>query len=554
MLRRYDRERAILIWLVIGITFWGLQKAIASFQSADRVDVATTVMFYMNGDNDLTDEVLSAVDQMETVGSSTKLNIVALVDGHPGGVTRFGKKWAKTHLLHITPDEQTAQINSIILANWGEQDLGDPENVTRFIRAAIELFPAERYIFCAFAHGKGVIDTGNLTGSRNGKSLSISSDATSQTIMSLTEFADALEAGLHGRRFSLMVLFSCLSSMVEIGYELSEVTDYLIASEDEIHLVNEPPGTHQLRGISFEDLLQQLKTDPMLSDIELGRSMIVRFIDHYNQEVCTLTPGGRKVFCRYPAGLALVDCQSIERLVAAIDELAAQLIEDLNQPDTVLPALASLQTALRNTPRFKSFLNLQYYDLLDWLEEMTRATKNAEIRRMCRNSANLLRSAVIEFERHTEDAKSNGISIFFNHHLVPENVSTAHLEMYRRTRFGQDTRWDEMIDTYRIKMKSHQADLLLYQCRLAYLHRDMQQFQQLSRSTFRAFSRQDQMGRWDKTQQYIQFLDTLPAGSLPPPLVQDLKKWLNHDNRSPQAKSVSDQVQRLIQRETSNEK
>jgi hypothetical protein len=37
--------------------------------------------------------------------------------------------------------------------------------------------------------------------------------------------------------------------MVEVGYALRDITEYLIASEDEIRIVNDPPGSFQIRGI-----------------------------------------------------------------------------------------------------------------------------------------------------------------------------------------------------------------------------------------------------------------------------------------------------------------
>jgi hypothetical protein len=497
-------------WLALGVILFGIHVVGVSGRESTLLNGSTTVILYMNGDNDLTDEVLSAVDRMETVGSSTKLNIVALVDGHPSGISRFGHKWVDTHLLHITHDKKPNRINSKVLANWGEQDLGQPETLARFIREAIHLFPAETYMFCAFAHGKGVIDTGNLTGNPREKTLCISSDATSQTIMSLTAFEGALKTGLNGQRFSLMVLFSCLSSMVEIAYALSDVTDYLIASEDEIRIVNQPPGTHQLRGISFKDLLYQLKRNPSLSETELGHLVINRFIEPYHHEVSTFGTGGQKGFSRYPASLALIDCRSLGGLAIALSDIAGQIMMELNRPDTVLHTLNNLQRTLDRSQTFKSFLNLEYYDLLNWLNEMAYLSTSEDIRSKCVKSINILKEDVIKYERHTSDVSSNGISIYFNHHLVPENIYTAHQAMYRQTRFSQDTRWDDLIDKYRKKMQDYQADLLLYQCRLAYQTGNRENYIRLLSKTYRALFDSIREGQDQDAQKYTTFLNKLP--------------------------------------------
>ena len=69
-----------LLLLTMCIT-WSLLLPAHSSNIWERPQLRCTVMCYMNGDNDLNDEVLHAVDMMETVGSSEHLNIFVLVDG-----------------------------------------------------------------------------------------------------------------------------------------------------------------------------------------------------------------------------------------------------------------------------------------------------------------------------------------------------------------------------------------------------------------------------------------------------------------------------------------
>ena len=515
MFQRAKRKQIVFIGLIsVALTVSCVRLMLASGRLTNSHHNSITVMFYMNGDNDLTDEVLSAVDRIETVGSSNQFNIIALVDGHPSGISRFGEKWAGTHLVHITSDNQPHQIHSVVLADWGEQDLGHPDTLKRFVRESIGLFPAETYLFCAFAHGKGVIDTGNLTCNPREKTLCISSDATSQSIMPLNDFEKALKAGLNGQRFSSIVLFSCLSSMVEIAYALSDVTDFLIASEDEIRLVNEPPGTHQLRGIPFKYLLTQLKKNPSLSGIELGQLIINRYVEPYDHEVSTFSARGQKGYYRYPASLALIDCRSLDGLVTALSDLAEQMIMELIRPESVLQTLNSLQRTLDRSQTFKSFLNLEYYDLLNWLNEMVYLSTSEDIRSKSIKCINKLKDDVIKYERHTSDVASNGMSIYFNHYLVPENIYTAHQAMYRQTRFSQHTLWDDMIDTYRTQMRIYQVDLLLYQCRLAYHSDNKEEFKRLLKKAYRALFDSIQEGQDQEAQKYITFLKELPPTEL----------------------------------------
>ncbi|MEE4219436.1 MAG: hypothetical protein V2I48_17625, partial [Xanthomonadales bacterium] len=63
-----------------------------------------TLLCYMNGDNDLSNEVLHTLDMMETVGSSDRVNVIALVDGHPKWLGPYDAAWSRTRLVHLQAD------------------------------------------------------------------------------------------------------------------------------------------------------------------------------------------------------------------------------------------------------------------------------------------------------------------------------------------------------------------------------------------------------------------------------------------------------------------
>jgi hypothetical protein len=131
-------------------------------------------------------------------------------------------------------------INATVLEDWEEANLADPKILERFVRAAIDRYPADRYILYTFAHSQGIIDTRTFSIKRKMKNVSISNDDTSKQKMDLKQFHDAIKCGLDGRQFDLIIFFSCLTNMVEIGYAFSDITHYFIAIQDEIRLLNEP--------------------------------------------------------------------------------------------------------------------------------------------------------------------------------------------------------------------------------------------------------------------------------------------------------------------------
>lgn len=421
-----------------------LLASVLEAPSAPRSTPRITVLCYMNGDNDLSSEVLHAIDMLETAGSSDQVDIVALADGHPDWLGSYAKAWQHSRLIHITRDDAIGVIRSTVLEEWQEADLGAPETVRRFVETAMRRFPADRYLFLMFAHGRGIIDTKQLDGPTRGKRLSISRDATNHSRMSLPQFNEALGDALAGQTFELTVLSSCLSNMVEIGYELSGVTRFLIASQDEIHLLNDPPGTYQLRGIKFEKILSRLHENPDISMKALCRAVIDDSIADYlpaDEGKAVSATNGRGYF---PATLAAVDCRKAAPLAAQLDRLALLIMDRLESPGF----LKKWKNILGRTQRYPSFLNLEYYDLGDLAETTIQETEDIHIRRQCLEILSRLDAQLIIHEKHTPGRHASGVSIYISNPLVPQNIFDVHQSLYSQCRFSRDTRWDEMIGDY----------------------------------------------------------------------------------------------------------
>ncbi len=404
-----------------------------------------TILCYMNGDNDLAEEVLHALDMMETVGSSDQVNVIALVDGHPRWLGPYDDQWAETRLLRIEADPVIGKIGSPVLETWGEANLGAPETLERFIRIAIERYPAQRYIFYTFAHGQGIIDTRALSLPSPAKALSISRDDSDGAKMKLGMFQRAIRKGLGQEKFDLMVLFSCLSGMAEVTYALSNLTDYLIASEDEIRLLNSPVGTYQLRGLEFETLIADLHRNPAEKTTSLARRLVDSHVRNYGRDLQLSPVGETPRLCRFSGSMTLINGKVAGSLTRLLDDLATMLIRYANHPAVV----TAFRQALTDTQTFASFLNLEYYDLLGFIQHLSMRLPSQDLKMACDRITQCLQERVIVYERHSTGHPGTGLSIYLSHPLVPENIYHAHQRMYQACSFSQDTHWDEMIDTFR---------------------------------------------------------------------------------------------------------
>jgi hypothetical protein len=405
----------------------------------------------MNGDNDLSQEVLHALDMMETIGSSDMVEVIALVDGHPKWLGSYAAEWSGTRLLHLCAHPQIGRITSPVLEEWGEADLGAPETLERFVNIALTRYPAQRYLFYMFAHGRGVIDTGNYHAADPGKTLSISRDVTSGKQMTLDQFHRALKIGLNGRCFDLMVLFSCLANMVEVGYTLNDVTRYLVGSQDEIRLVNQPPGRFQIRGLGFEQLIADLNENPAADMQKLGQALVDSHVNNYGKDLKLPLYNGTRRTCRFEGSMALVDVPAMGKMVQILDSLARELIRQKNEPAVT----QAMQTALSTTQSFASFLNLEYYDLYGFVSRLRNAANaHSAIKDQCSRILNLLTDQVIVYSRHTRQRDAAGMSIYLSHPNVPDNIFEVHQALYRANRFSRDTHWDEMIHLLRPLLKT----------------------------------------------------------------------------------------------------
>jgi len=496
-----------------------------------------TVMCYMNGDNDLNAEVLHAVDMMETVGSSKYLNILALVDGSRNSQHGYGQIWESTRLLHIKKDDHIGVISSPVLQELGELDLGNPETLEKFIKSCLK-FPADRYIFCAFAHGQGIIETDSLGTSNRPKSLAISPDASSNRLMTQREFHEGLQKAMGGLKFDLMVFFSCLTNMVEVGYSLRNLTNYMLGSEDVIRIVNEPPGTFQIRGIRFEDLLREVKSNPSIPIVELGKKTVDGFIDQYRNETLILDTEGKARSIRYSGGLSLVRCENYQKLAVRLDRLAQVLYRKLmhDEEKDIKRFLAEMYGTMAACQRYQSFLNLEYYDLQDFLIRFQEAVTDRQIKKSCLEILKFVKDHIVIYEKHTSDSQSNGVSIYLSNFLVPDNIYDAHQAMYGASKFGQDTSWDEMIDLYRLKMGELYADILIDRIQESLIDSDFRTFYQTNPKVPWALRKSIMKGHWRPVMRYLDILATLHPKQRPVNALVCLKDILSasksHDQRA----------------------
>ncbi len=506
-------------------------------------------MCYMNGDNNLSNEVLHAVDMMETVGSSEDVDIIALVDGLPGDNGGYGSQWESTKLLHIVKDNEIGVINSPVIEEMGEKNLGDPQVLENFVKKCLK-YPSEKYIFILFAHGRGIIDTKSLNTRKSYKSVLLSPDETGHRAMSHEEFNQAIKNGLAGAKFDLMLFFSCLTNMVEIGYGLQDVTRYMIGSEDEIRIVNEPLGTYQIRGIEPEKLIGELSTNLDAQPLDLGRATIDSFIHQYETDADDFHAEGNELSAKYPASLALVDCEKYGKLSKSLDALAKKLVDKMQHGTSAKAVLRGLHVALTASQNYPSFLNLEYFDLKDLLRNVSDYSTDPEIKELCQNSIDILTNELIVYERHTDNSKSNGVSIFLPIFQIPENIYQSHRSMYEVSSFNRDTSWGSLIDVYRAKMLDRYTEILVDEYEKAYLDADVELVNRLESKISWALRKDVLHGKYSEIKRYLGIMENMDPKRVPTQFLiflQDTLKIAGNQNQVGGENDKSDNLLKTVE-------
>ena len=128
-------------------------------------DAKWTVMVYLAAGNDLETVGIQDINEMEMVGSTKEVNIVVQIDRIPFkvlnqiGLGMFddssNNDWTGTRRYYITQDMDPEIINSKLIMDLGEKNMGDPETLKDFAQWAIQEYPAERYMLVLWNHGGG---------------------------------------------------------------------------------------------------------------------------------------------------------------------------------------------------------------------------------------------------------------------------------------------------------------------------------------------------------------------------------------------------------------
>ncbi len=265
-----------------------------------------TVMVFLNGDNNLEGAGIEDFNEMEAAVDTSLYDVYVLFD-RISGYDNSNGNWTDTRLYRVLPDPDPNTINSELIKDCGELNMGDPATIVWFVDTVLQMTNSDHYWLIIWNHGSGW-DKGR------GGTKGVSYDDTDGDNISVAggELRWALDSifTLLGRNIDLVSYDACLMGLLEVEYETKDFADVTVHSQET------EPGD----GYPYDDILNWLNANPDASPQELAHNVARLYVESYN-------PGGSQ-YSQTDATQSGVDMGPwYTRYYLAVDDFARELIK-----------------------------------------------------------------------------------------------------------------------------------------------------------------------------------------------------------------------------------
>lgn len=355
-------------------------------------------LVFINGVNNLDRFGKMNINQMEEVGSNENMNILVQWGSYSN---------PNVQRLLIQKDNDTNNVTSPVVQNLGSADMGDYNELVRFIEWSHQNYPAKHYFVAIWNHGSGW----HLT--RDGVSIKdISYDDRTGHHMTTEQVGVAMEMGAKaiGHKIDIYGSDACLMGMAEVADEMSTSVNYFVGSQDL------EPG----EGWPYSTFLGKWAANPSLTPAQVSVLLSKEYLASYSS-------GG--IYGQNDVTMSAYDLGQFGRYKNAVKNLGAELAQ-LSAAD-----MAKVKTA---AGRSKYFTNSDYRDVVDFVNQMKTSSINLA------STTELMaahQSFVIANDQNV-DNKSFGLSIW-----LPTSASTfsTYWNRYQGLAFQKATDWGSFV-------------------------------------------------------------------------------------------------------------
>lgn len=411
-----------------------------------------TVIHYSAGDNNLEDALERDVNEMEAGhNGSVNVNIVTQMDRQARrGVWRY----------EIRPNANRERINSRLVGHSNkEPDSGDWRTLASFGKWATVCYPAEQYMVVVSGHGGGWSHRVegrepnaeeralHAQAAEQGETLRlIAPDDTNHSRMYVNDLKKALAVIQRATKrdgdpssLNRLVAYgsdACLMQTFEVGYELRNLVNYVIGSEET------EPGN----GWPYNTIVRELTARPSFFGSRHA-DLVSLIVDKYGLSYGVHGGGGRQD----GTTLAAVDTGAMQRAKNRLDDVASLLTEvaDATLVGHIITAAEESYTFGDGYTDIGQFLTKLRAKLIDaglvpargrqWSGDARMRTLREKLDSFLEEE---LPSLVIRKTSGPDFPEASGISAFFPRDNCGYGLKP---EIYAHSEFALDSAWDELI-------------------------------------------------------------------------------------------------------------
>ena len=238
------------------------------------------IMVYMNGKSNIEPFALNDMNRFESIGSSDKVKIVVELGRSKGleNDTTADGNWSGVRRYLVVKDDNMKKINSPVLTDLGDKDMGDWRQAADFIQWAKAAYPAKKTMFIIWDHGWGWLDPKKPSASHLNKlthtlasgNKSISHDFTTGNYIKTVDMHKIFKKT---GKVNLYASMACFMQMAEISYQIKDYADIIVGSEEVV----------QLPSFNFEDFYRMMLAHPKVGARQAGIFLVDTFKEMYSR-------------------------------------------------------------------------------------------------------------------------------------------------------------------------------------------------------------------------------------------------------------------------------
>ena len=358
-----------------------------------------TMMVFMNAKNNLEEFGIGDVNEMESVGSSSKVNVIVQL-GRMDGYDATNGDWKGAKIFYVKKDTDTAKIQSKVVKNIGSINMGDYKEVIKFAKWTKENYPAKKYALIIWDHGSGW-EKGNPVTDKG-----ISDDFETGNNIDTPQMGKiAAQVG----DLEIMASDACLMQMAEVVYEFKDSpVKYMLGSEEIM----------PRNGYPYDTILGALAGNPGMDGAALSKVVVSNYIASVSKPQATHSA---------------VDMSKAAELAPKMDEFAKAAM--------VAADTETIKAARDGARKFDTEDNKDLKHFADLVKEKT---KDEKLKAAAEELSKFIAVGSVLTANEAKTPNANGLAVYLPEAFVDGD--------YNEIKLAKDTQWDEFLK-WQVKIK-----------------------------------------------------------------------------------------------------